>query len=100
MFSESVITAPLPIRLSVMRLPQSWGFDDGVLYFGVTDCCVVSDARVWVNEGVGANFAVVVDYDRFFVMAPNMVADSLRVGMMIVLGCSISDTIMSSACSY
>jgi len=63
MFSASVITAPLPIRLSVRRLPQSWGFDDGVLYFGVTDCCVISDARVWADEGVETNLAMVSDYD-------------------------------------
>ena len=33
-------------RLSVILLPQSRGFDDGVLGLGVPDGCVVSDARV------------------------------------------------------
>jgi len=52
-----------PMRLSVILLPQSWGFEGGVFYFGVTDCCVISGARVGANEGVETNLAVVSDYD-------------------------------------
>ncbi len=36
---------------------------DGVLYLGVLDGGVVSDARVGADEGVGADLAVVSDYD-------------------------------------
>ena len=38
--------------------------DDGVLYLGVADGCVVSYARVGADESVGADLAVVPDYDR------------------------------------
>ena len=37
--------------------------NDGVFYLGVTDCCVISDARVWAEEGVETNLAMVSDYD-------------------------------------
>jgi len=50
-----------PMRLSVILLPQSRGFDDGVLYLGVSDSGVVSDARVGADVGVGAYGAVVSD---------------------------------------
>ena len=36
----------LPMRLSVILLLQSRGFDDGVLYLGVLDGGVVSDTRL------------------------------------------------------
>jgi len=45
----------LPVRLSVILLPQSRGFDDGVLYLGVLDGGVVSDACVGADEGVWAD---------------------------------------------
>jgi len=52
-----------PMRLSVILLPRSSGFLDGVLCLGVSDGGVVSDARVGADERVGAYFAVVSDYD-------------------------------------
>jgi len=44
-----------PVGLSVILLPRSRGFDDGVLYLGVSDGGVVSDARVGVDERVWAD---------------------------------------------
>jgi len=51
----------LPVRLSVVLLSQSRGFEDGVHGLGVSDGGVVSDARVGADEGVGADLGVVVD---------------------------------------
>jgi len=50
------------MRLSVILLPQSRGFDDGVLCLGVSDGGVVSYARVGDDEGVDVDLAVVADY--------------------------------------
>jgi len=52
------------MRLSVILLPQSRGFDDGVLCLGVSDGGVVSYARVGADEGVDVDLAVVPDYER------------------------------------
>ena len=49
---------------SVILLPQSRGFEDGVLCLGVSDGGVVSYVRVGVDERVWADLAVVPDYDR------------------------------------
>jgi len=52
------------MRLSVFLLPQSRGFDDGVLCLGVSDGGGVSDARVWPDVCVWAYLAVFAYYDR------------------------------------
>ena len=48
-----------PVGLSVILLPQSRGFEDGVLCLGVSDGGVVSDARVGVDVCVRADLALV-----------------------------------------
>jgi len=47
-----------PVGLSVILLPQSRGFDDGVFYLGVSDGGVVSCVRfyVWGLGGEGGYF--------------------------------------------
>jgi len=51
----------LAYEVSVILLPQSRGFEDGVLYLSVSDGGLVSDARVGADVGVGAYGAVVSD---------------------------------------
>jgi len=49
----------LSMRLSVMCIPQSRGFDDGVLYLGVLYGGVVSDTRLGADVCVRADLALV-----------------------------------------